>query len=831
MARRVAICAVAFGCAVLFILQFCGWPRPFTLIFDVQTERCARIELVYDTRPGTAAPQWVMRMVDSPGRFTPVRLPIRSSNPSNLRLFQAAGGHPVRVRRVRLQRFGGKILQVPNAQLSAADPATTVTHNGDSVEVNGTGNDAVLRISPGRPLRESPLVFCVRWILVAALTAALVTLLTLLKRAPHLSVLSERGDRLLGSIFVVGLVVLFASATLFELNGSSTPLWRYFADLSAPNAGVLLGNPKEIRSDEYQAQTPWIMSQVARGFPTSNPNVGEGEMVLLNNLPARHWSMFFRPQMWAFFVADLEHAFAWYWNFKWFALLLGAFLFLRFVGKGAALPAALVALMLHFSAFIQWWFSTPTAMPEMVGAVFFGLWSIAVIRGTRSKAALAGAVVLLIASIQQFVFCSYPRFQLPLLYFAVFVLLSGCTRPRGASLVWMRIVALLVAALCSAALLVSWFQQVGPMIRRIAAQAYPGAILSVGGGIPWAVFFAPFLEFSMTQEHVRAGAMNVCGASGFLFFVPLVAATALQTVFQKKPDRLVIAMTLYALLLIAFMHYGVPAVVAKWTGFSRVSPLMANLALAVTTFVALARHIGPVGADSQRNTPIAWMLLLFVGSVAVLYATNVAIGRFVDLAGVIAAGVLGATVYMCLWKRWAVAAALLVLPSLIYSNGLANPVVHGLSGITGSELFGWCAQVEKNAPGGKWIVLGTSRRSASTAHLIKATGADVLGGTRCDADRAMVRALDPSGRYADVYNRLAWFTFAPSPAAEPAFELSFVNRYAALLPMKPEIFDALGVRHVVEVDLPEPEGRIAGFRVLGEREGCRLLEREHVSRP
>ena len=77
-----------------------------------------------------------------------------------------------------------------------------------------------------------------------------------------------------------------------------------------------------------------------------------------------------------------------------------------------------------------------------------------------------------------------------------------------------------------------------------------------------------------------------------------------------------------------------------------------------------------------------------------------------------------------------------------FANGLVNPIVHGLSGLTGGEVFRWFEEIHHTRPAGKWLVLGNSSRGNALAHLIKATGADVLGGT-VNPDAAMVPVLIP----------------------------------------------------------------------------------------
>jgi hypothetical protein len=826
--RQFVISALALACALLFVLQFRGIPRPITVAMDVQTERCARLQVLYDVPANAAAPESVVRMIDSRDKFRKLRIPINAAAIRNVRLVQSGGCGTVRLRHVRLELFGGRAVAIPIRDLQPINPTMTLARKGDVAEINGGDGDAGVAFLVSNFFDAPRFAQYARWTIVMALCGVTAALVWLLRgSASPGSAVSVRVDRTIGNAFIALTIITYVVASVLNLNGSATPLWRYYADRSAPNAGVLLGTPKEFRSDEWMVQTPWIMSQAARHppFAAVNPGVGDGAMSLLNNLPVRHWSAFFRPQMWGFFVADFEHAFALYWNFKWFGLIIGAFLFLRVVCNGQSVVAIFGALLLYFSPFIQWWFSTPTCMPEMLGALFLGLWSVTVIQRTGSRCAIVAASALLVLAAEQFVFCSYPRFQVPLLWLALFVLASGIAEGKPDLRSW-RICALCSGVTITVVLLTCWFREVAPLIRQMATLTYPGRVISSGGGIPWRNFLVPFLEFSMTQEHFRRGAMNVCDASGFLFFAPLLAAVSVRDVCDPRRDAVFLVMILYILLIIVFMHFGFPPAIAHWTGFSRVYPMLANLGLGVASIIALCRYLS---RDRAVKHAIRSEVLLFPALAALVivlfYPTNEMIGRFVDTATVVAAGVFFALVFVCLWKRCVIICAILLLTPLIYANALVNPIVHGLSGLTGDQVFRWLEEVNRTRPSGKWIVLGRSNRSGSIAQLIKATGADVLGGTRCNPDAAMVRALDPSDHYADVYNRHAAISFAPGAGDEPSFELTFINSYRVLLPLDAAIFDRLGVTYVLEVDLAEPEGRIAGFGAIGEHEGFRLLMR------
>jgi len=301
---------------------------------------------------------------------------------------------------------------------------------------------------------------------------------------------------------------------------------------------------------------------------------------------------------------------------------------------------------------------------------------------------------------------------------------------------------------------------------------------------------------------------------------------AIRDLFTRRHDTVLLALMLYILIIILFMHFGVPMRLAHWTGFSRVYALMANIGLGVASTFALCRYL----SRDCAAQPAFWSgVLVFSGLaalfIALLNITNDMIGHFVDVGSVVAAGAFFGLVFLCLWKRRVTTCAILMFTPLIYANALVNPIVHGLSGLTRGQVFRWLAEVNHTRPGGKWIVVGRSNRCGPIAHLIKATGADVLGGTRCNPDAAMIRALDPNGRYADVYNRHAAISFAPATGSELSFELTFVNSYRVMLPLDAAIFDRLNVAYVLEVDLPKAQGRIDGFDVIGEREDLRLLER------
>jgi hypothetical protein len=837
--RAIGILSLSVLCALLFILQFEGWPAPFVLEMEIQTERYTSLELRYDQGGGFRRQDSVRRLVDGGPAFRLVRFPIAASQIRNLSLLEEGGSDRLRLRRVRLEAFGRNPVEIPIDRIRAARPWTNVTRYNDEIEVKVINSDANVAIGLQSGVEETRTTRRLRATVLIALCGSVAALALLsarwAKTADWLPISAEK-QSLVRNAVVVFLLSAYLVASLAKLNGSATGLWRIYADREGPHVGLIVGTPKGIRSDEWAGETPWILSQAARQprFPLTNPGVGGHAMPLLTNLPVRHWSTLVRPQMWGFFVADVETAFAFYWNYKWFSFLFGAFLLLHVAAHRNPGVGLFGALFLFFSPFTQWWFSTPTAMPEMIGAFFLALWSLIVIRSAKSQFAIVGGGVLLVTSIAQFVFCAYPRFQVPLIYFGGLLAAAALVAKRrdilGPALVQFRIVVLVIAGAVTAAILLAWYRDVAGAIQRVTALAYPGQVFSLGGGLPWQRLFMPFLEFAMTDQHYPASEMNVCEPAGFLFLAPLIAVVFGNDLLKQRFDPIVVASLAFTLLGLWFMLLGFPAWLARWTGFSLVYPERLVLAVSIASIVALCRYLGRSN-ERRPHQPIAMQLAVLGALVLTLFiifrSTNQQLGYFVDYSGVVACAFFFALVFAALWCRQVIMACILILVPTICSTAQANPIGRGLPGFTRSEVFHWLCGVAREQPEAKWLVVGhISNRTGFIPQFVKATGAYVLGGYRCEPDEEMVRVLDPTGKYSSAYRRYAATLFLPSAEPEPSFELVFVNRYNVLLPLRPDIMDRLGVNLVLEVDLAVNEGAISDYTSIGEREGLRLLKRD-----
>ena len=249
-------------------------------------------------------------------------------------------------------------------------------------------------------------------------------------------------------------ILLFAICVAAKLNGSSIGVWQTILNEPGPIRGLLLFHPKEIRSDEWVHITPSMLSQVRHSppFPIKNESLGGGLSPLLMNMPVAYYTTLFRPQLGGFFIFDFERAFSFYWCCKVFGLVLAMAWLLRQLGIKQTSLVCFGTTWIYFSSFVQWWFSTPAMLPEMLAcwALMIGA-ALKMFRRASAASAVIAVCVFVFFGIN-FALCLYPGFQVPLLYvFAAVVI--GCWLERKSAPEWSSTRGLLLLAIAIGAII------------------------------------------------------------------------------------------------------------------------------------------------------------------------------------------------------------------------------------------------------------------------------------------------------------------------------------------------------------------------------------------
>ena len=394
------------------------------------------------------------------------------------------------------------------------------------------------------------------------------------------------------ALFFAALAIYLLLTTFFKINGSSVGMWNaQFAKQAQTDPRIIFGSPHAIRQDEWAVNTPAILSQFnsKTPFPADNYSLGGFKTPLVMDVPTAHFSTLLRPQYWLFFLTDIETAYAFYWNIRLVILVGGFFLLLMFLLENNFALSLFGAFWVYFSAYIQWWYSSPQMWPLLVG--YFALYttSFLLVLTSRKKPIIIASSLVFIASFFNFAISLYPPHQVPLVYLSFCIVLAVLLprfRPVVAELSTNRfkLVCFGASLLLTAALLLVWYWDVQQTLAALAATVYPGQRRMAGGGMSVAQIFNGFLGPFMTEGKFPHIWGNVCESSNFLLFFPIPLILMFRECFLKKKISVYDALfTAYITIIILWQLLGFPEPIARFTLFDRVVEKRALLSLGIAS--------------------------------------------------------------------------------------------------------------------------------------------------------------------------------------------------------------------------------------------------------
>jgi hypothetical protein len=631
--------------------------------------------------------------------------------------------------------------------------------------------------------------------------------------------------------FLAALAVLFALCVALRLHGSSSAYWTThgYKDIRIHDApsGLLLGSPREVRSDEWLVWTPSILSQARQepSFPTFNPSLGPDKTPLLMGIPARHYTMLFRPQLWAYFALPFEWAFSWQWNFKIFAPLTAVFLLFWALTDGRFGLSVCGALLIGFSGFVQWWLSSPAMLPEMIAC-----WAVCVVCALtlftpQPPWRRAWTVAAFMACFVNGLLCCYPAFEIPVVYLGA-CLVVGFVWQKG-WFGWRAMGRLAGAVALGAALLAPWLIECREILSAVAGTVYPGQRFCVGGGLPVYRLFSGLLSVGLTEKSCPPQLINICEAANFypLWLLPLAFGGVSLGAFLMKRNgsfrewiaarAMKVVLSLYLLTLVLFACVPFPAWLCSATLLSRCLEQrnLVGLGLGGTLLLILSL-LAP--KPPIRRWPFGAAMLVWagwsLGMLPVLLQAQTLMPKLLTWECLalleIVAALLG---YAWIAGRThAAMAALLVMCAL--DTALSNPLCMGLPELLRSPTLNRVAAMSKAEPSAQWAVYN----SVLGLELIKASGAPLINGARIVPDFALIDKFDPAGKHRDAYNRYAHLLLRMHTRADD-IPVQVYNKVYCTILLNPgqaaEIFPRM--KYVV-VPFPSPELEAEGFE-LAER--------------
>ncbi len=306
-----------------------------------------------------------------------------------------------------------------------------------------------------------------------------------------------------------GAILWLALYTYFCLSPSS---YGYaLRALGAQEDGVILGEPRGIRSDEWSAGVPLFQIAVLNNFNRFNSVSIYGEdLRTYIGLPLKDWALIFKPYFWPFFFLEPARALSFYHGFWILFFISGYFLLLRHLGFEPVAGIA-GALLIYYSGFSQTWWTglvLPAAgLPWIMLTVMAPLfWPIKLFLITYLS------VGVLTASLYAPIFITFVFFGLTLLIvFDPAILRSS------------RIVTPILGVALASLIVYAYLYDLFDIMQKTT---YPGQRRTTGGGVvflQWLSQFFPYLVISSPTYGFMNRLQNVCEASTVGSYLPLMA--------------------------------------------------------------------------------------------------------------------------------------------------------------------------------------------------------------------------------------------------------------------------------------------------------------------
>lgn len=556
------------------------------------------------------------------------------------------------------------------------------------------------------------------------------------------------------------------------LNGWSSGQFR--AELTASrDPQLVLGEPRIIRTDEWNTQTPWGISQVEQGLPDRNRTFPYGmDTTIPQDLPSRDWTMVFRPHLWGFLFLDVNRAFAAKWWILAASLVIAVYLLAVSIIPRAPSVAALVAISFYFSPFFQWWYLPTTIWPVVWSALTVTALEWAA-RAHRPGFVLPLAVGLTTVTTGMTL---YPPFIVPcaIVVVAYFVARFGTALRSGSGRrdTIRRFLPVLVALVAGAGVVVVWLVGRRAVVAALLGTVYPGQ-RSVPTGSGGMKDLAQALGASFSQALSAGGLLgaNSSEASTFVFVGLVLVPGAVVLAIRRRSGRIsvdTLAVMVAVLILVAFCYLPGWDALARVLQLDRTLPARVRLGVGLASILLLVLFVRDLREDPEARRPVviasaAAVVAFVLSQVAIAAALQRAASPALETAWAwwIVTGIVASAVICFSLGRSVVGAIAFLIASLLVSLWV-NPVYQGVFDLRTTAVGRSVARIDGQEPG-TWVGVG----GRLTTGVLVESGVRAYNGFQGAPSRRMWAQIDPRSAYADEWNRLGGISWT-SGAGEPA---------------------------------------------------------------
>ena len=589
--------------------------------------------------------------------------------------------------------------------------------------------------------------------------------------------LSKIGEFLYKYRYWIALII-FILCIIFEISGSSIGIWTEYVNSNITDDGVLFGESRPIRSDEWNVLTPMTFSQNFDGFNYFS-NLVRGtstDVFIIYGLPVLNLVQIFRPFLIGFLFLGMAKGLSFFWCGRFIALFLVTFEFFMLLTDKKKLLSFIGAIMILLAPIIQWWF----AVNGIVEIFVFGELAILLLdkymkNNNLKKRILYLAGMIICAGGYLLVF--YPAWQIPMFYvflaLAIWVIVKN---RKEFKINYKDVISIIIAILILACLMIYIFYNSWDTIMTTLNTVYPGQRSEDGGGV-----FSKYVDyirdvFLPTKEEGLI--YNQCESAAMLGLFPLGIILSIYLIDRKNKKDLSLILMLIVYAFIGFwMMFGFPNIISKLTLMSHSTPLRAYLAIGFLDVLLLIKSMSLIEKPFKKRWSIVFAVFI---SCILVYLCELCNKDYLGLKHCLVLLVM-CTYLICVVfgftsKYWKFFFTVVIVAVMILSGWRVNPVRTGVDVIYDSDIIKAVQDINSEERG-KWIV---ADMDSKISNYILMAGVPVINSTNTYPDLDKWKLIDEDSKYEDVYNRYAHITvnlYKHDEEIDNKFVLTFLDSF------------------------------------------------------
>lgn len=551
------------------------------------------------------------------------------------------------------------------------------------------------------------------------------------------------------------LILIFLSYLLLsfsKIHTSSVAFWDVMFGINEPKS-LIWGRPQPVRQDEWMLGAPGSIDLTK----------GKVENDDRSKFKLSDIKLLIQPQDWALKLLpsnEVERRFAFKWNFTIFLFFASCFLFFLLLTKNNFCLSLFGAVFIFLSGAVQWWSYWIAGWMMWMGVIFI---SSTYLLLSKNRVTLIFAGWIFLMSCYNFVAGLYPSWQVPVAYLLISIFVGFMLDNKNYNIVLKGLKAKIPVFSIIAAififLLYNFYDSVKDYADIILKTVYPGRRISNGGDLAPGKLFSEYFGVFMNERRNPEVWLNICEASSFIMFFPIVFYSMLMDyILTKKIDWVLVALSVYVIILLIWILIGFPPSLSSVTLMTmsppyRTLPIL-GLANVILLIAFLARRDNNQAFTFSKKEAVLLIPIVLGFFYFVTANINNVTGNFFNTQQILIVVTSMTAVFVLIrysFYKYAMIGIVLLLMGLNIKNLKVNPITSGLSAILKNPLVRAAGEIKRQDLTARWAVFGNQKFS----NLLKPHQIDVINGIHPVPNFEDMKVLDPTGKDVNIYNRYA----------------------------------------------------------------------------